>query len=132
VNAVPPGKNGNEPQTTAAAPVESEIGELIRRDIAPLRRRQLVEPNGDPAVSQVNSLIDRVSGGSAKELERLIAELQTLRNYLLNEGERVQRGITNYAQLSQAAIGHTKTMAESVAKWQVAIGTPREPAAGGK
>lgn len=131
MNVIRPGKNGDEAQTTAAAAqVEGELGELIRRDIAPLRRPQLVEPNADPAVSHVNSLIDRVSGGSVKEIERLIAELQTLRDFLLNEGQRVQREITGYAQMSQSAISSTKIMVESVAKWKVAIDTARKPATG--
>jgi hypothetical protein len=134
MNVIRPGKNGDEAQTTtaAAAQVEGELGELIRRDIAPLRRPQLVEPNGDPAVSHVNSLIDRVSGGSVKEIERLIAELQSLRDFLLNEGQRVQREITGYAQMSQSAISSTKIMVESVAKWKVAIDTARKPATGGQ
>jgi hypothetical protein len=133
MNVIRPGKNGDEAQTAAAAQVEGELGELIRRDIAPLRRPQLVEPNanGDAAVSHVNSLIDRVSGGSVKEIERLIAELQALRDFLLNEGQRVQREITGYAQMSQSAISSTKIMVESVAKWKVAIETARKPASGG-
>jgi hypothetical protein len=135
MNVIRPGggKNGDEGQTAAAAQVEGELGELIRRDIAPLRRPQLVEPNanGDAAVSHVNSLIDRVSGGSVKEIERLIAELQALRDFLLNEGQRVQREITGYAQMSQSAISSTKIMVESVAKWKVAIETARKPASSG-
>jgi hypothetical protein len=133
MNVIRPGggKNGDETQTAAAAQVEGELGELIRRDIAPLRRPQLVEPNGDAAVSHVNSLIDRVSGGSVKEIERLIAELQALRDFLLNEGQRVQREITGYAQMSQSAISSTKIMVESVGKWKVAIETARKPASGG-
>ena len=131
MNVIRPGKNGDDPQAAAGGQVEGELGELIRRDVAPLRRPQLVEPNGgDAAVSHVNSLIDRVSGGSVKEIERLIAELQNLRDFLLNEGQRVQREITGYAQLSQSAISSTKIMVESVAKWKTAIDTARKPASG--
>lgn len=127
MNVIRPGKNGDE--TPAVDKVEGELSELIRRDVAPLRRPQLVDPNGDPAVSHVNSLIDRVSGGSVKEIERLITELTNLRDFLLNEGQRVQREITGYAQMSQSAISSTKIMVESVSKWKVAIETARKPAA---
>jgi len=130
MNVIRTGKNGDE--TTAAAQVEGDLGELIRRDVAAVRRPQLVDANGDPAVSHVNSLIERVSGGSVKEIERLITELTNLRDFLLNEGQRVQREITGYAQMSQSAISSTKIMVESVAKWKVAIETARKPATGGQ
>ena len=119
-----PGRATDEAQPSATQ-VEGELGELIRRDIAPLRRPQLVEPNGDAAVSQVNSLIDRVSGASVKEIEKLIAELENLRDYLQTEGQRVQREISGYAQLSQSAMSSTKIMVESVAKWKAAINAER-------
>ncbi len=48
------------------------------------------------------------------EIERLIAELHTLRDYLLDEGQRVQRVIAQYAQMSQAATKSTKIIAESL------------------
>ena len=120
-----PGRPTDEAQASAAQ-VEGELGDLIRRDIAPLRRPQLVEPNSDAAVSQVNSLIDRVSGASVKEIEKLIAELENLRDYLQTEGQRVQREITGYAQLSQSAMSSTKIMVESVAKWKAAIDAARK------
>jgi hypothetical protein len=120
-----PGRPTDEAQASAAQ-VEGELGDLIRRDIAPLRRPQLVEPNGDAAVSQVNSLIDRVSGASVKEIEKLIAELENLRDYLQTEGQRVQREISGYAQLSQSAMSSTKIMVESVAKWKAAIDAARK------
>jgi len=118
--------------SAAATQVEGDLGELIRRDVAPLRRPQRVDPNGDPAISQVNSWIDGVSRGSVKEIERLIMELTNLRDFLLEEGQRVQREITGYAQMSQSAISSTKIMVESVSKWKVAIETARKPATGGQ
>jgi hypothetical protein len=39
--------------------IEGELGELIRRDVAPLRKPQPVAPHADAAVGQVNSVIDR-------------------------------------------------------------------------
>jgi len=119
MNVIRPGRAADEAQ--APTQVEGELGELIRRDVAQLRRPQLVEPNGDAAVSQVNTLIDRVSGASVREIEKLIAELESLRDFLQTEGQRVQREISSYAQLSQSAMSSTKIMVESVAKWKAAI-----------
>jgi len=117
--------------SAAATQVEGDLGELIRRDVAPLRRPQRVDPNGDPAISQVNSWIEWVSGGSVKEIERLIMELTNLRDFLLEEGQRVQREITGFADMSQSAISSTKIMIEGVSKWQAAMDL-RKPVTGGE
>ena len=48
----------------------------------------------------------------------LIAELQTLRALLQEEGARVQRNLAEYAHLSQSAMQSTKIIAESLAQWR--------------
>ncbi len=58
---------------------------------------------------------------NGKEIERVIGELTTVRDLLRNEGERVQREITGYASLSQAAMTSMKIIADSLAQWN-----PRE------
>ena len=120
MNAITPVKAGQEAQASAMQ-IEGELGELIRRDVAPLRKPQPVAPHADAAVGQVNSVIDRVSSASVKEIEKLIAELENLRDFVQTEGQRVQREISGYAQMSQSAMSSTKIMAESVAKWKAAI-----------
>jgi hypothetical protein len=127
-----PARNADEAQATAAtaAQIEGDLGELVRRDVAPLRRPQRTDQNGDPAVSQVHSWIERVSGGSVTEIERLIMELTSLRDFLLDEGRRVQREIAGYAHMSQSAISSTKIMMEGVSKWKAAMDL-RKPATGG-
>ena len=97
--------------------VEGEIRELVRRDVAQLRKPH-PENGGDWGVGNLNALIQRVSGTSVLEIEKLISELQTLRDYLQTEGHRVQREISEYAHLSQAASKSTKIIAESLAQWK--------------
>src|SRR5256885_1217187 len=87
--------------------VEGEIRDLVRRDVAQLRKPQ-AESGSEAGVGNLNSLIQRVSGTSVLEIEKLISELQTLRDYLQHEGLRVQREIAEYAQMSQAATKSTK------------------------
>src|SRR5207244_11882589 len=96
--------------------VEGEIREVVRRDVPELRKSQ--SEDGELGVSSLNALIQRVSGTSVMEIEKLIAELQTLRDYLQNEGQRVQREITEYAHMSQAATKSTRIIAESLAQWK--------------
>jgi len=94
--------------------VEAEVRELVRRGVAPVGS----ESGSEVGVGNLNSLIQRVSGTSVLEIEKLIAELETLRDYLQNEGQRVQRVITEYAHMNQAATKSAKIVAESLAQWK--------------
>ena len=81
-------------------------------------------PPSDPvevaeaAVSNVNTLIQRVSGQSLEEIENLIGELESLRDLMHNEGQRVQRELAAYAQLSQAAMKSSRIIADNLAQWK--------------
>jgi hypothetical protein len=109
----------------AATEVEAGIREFVRNDIAYLRRpafmnnaEPALEPGAEAAVNNVNSLIQRVAGTSLSEIEHLISDLEDLRDLLHAEGQRVQRELSGYAQLSQAAMQSTRTIAENVAQWK--------------
>jgi ABC-type transporter Mla subunit MlaD len=102
--------------TSAMTAVEGEIREFIRRDFASVRRP--TEDEGEMVANNISSLLQRVSGSSVQEIDRLIGELQTVRDTLQNEGERVQREIIQYANLSQAAMRSTKIIAESLTNWK--------------
>jgi hypothetical protein len=99
-----------------ASEFEGEIREFVRRDVS-FRRRSRAE-SGSEAVEHVNSLVQRVAGASIDEIERAIAELQAMRDMLRNEGERVQREIAGYANLSQTANASMKVIADSLAQWK--------------
>ena len=96
--------------------VEGEIREFVRRDVATLRRHP--ESDSEMVASNINSLLQRVAGTSIQEIDKLIAELQTLRDRLSTEAARVQREIVEYATLSQAAMQSTKIIAESISSWK--------------
>jgi hypothetical protein len=98
------------------AAVEGEIREFVRRDGANLRRAP--ETDSELVANNIATLLQRVSGTSVQEIDRLIAELQTLRALLQEEGARVQRELAEYAHLSQSAMQSTKIIAESLAQWK--------------
>jgi hypothetical protein len=98
------------------AAVEGEIREFVRRDGANLRRAP--ESDSELVANNIATLLQRVSGTSVQEIDRLIAELQTLRALLQEEGARVQRELAEYAHLSQSAMQSTKIIAESLAQWK--------------
>jgi hypothetical protein len=105
-----------EADKPAETEVEGEIREFVRRDVAGLRRQP--ESDSEMVASNIGSLLQRVAGTSVQEIDRLIAELQTLREMLATEGARVQREIVEYATLSQAAMQSTKIIAESLTHWK--------------
>ena len=94
--------------------VEGEIRGFVRKEFASVRRPPPLAESGDQGAQQVNSLIQRVAGASVLEIEKLISELQGLRDFLRSEGDRVQREIAGYVQLSDAAMKSTKIIADSV------------------
>jgi hypothetical protein len=98
------------------AEVEGEIREFVRRDGSSLRRAP--ETDSEVVANNISSLLQRVAGTSVQEIDRLISELQSLREILQNEGARVQREITEYAHLSQSAMASTKIIAESLGHWK--------------
>ena len=100
--------------------VEGEIREFVRRDVSVFRRPQQPAESGEAAADNINSLIQRVSGASIAEVERVIAELANVRDMLRSEGERVQREISGYASLSQAAMTSMKIIGDSLAQWKPA------------
>jgi hypothetical protein len=104
----------------AVSEVEAGIRDFVRNDIAYLRRPALapdtapLEANAEATVNNVK----RVAGTSLAEIEKLISELESLRDLLHAEGQRVQREISGYAQLSQAAMKSTRMIADNVTQWK--------------
>jgi hypothetical protein len=113
-------------QETSVSEVEAGIRDFVRNDVAYLRRPvpgQVIsdsplEAAHEATVNSVNSLIQRVAGTSLAEIENLVSELESLRELLHAEGQRVQREISGYAQLSQAAMKSTRMIADNVAQWK--------------
>ncbi|QND74992.1 hypothetical protein [Tardiphaga robiniae] len=118
----------------AVSEVEAGIRDFVRNDIAYLRRpvpgmvnnssetttgtEAPLEATTEATVNSVNSLIQRVAGTSLGEIEKLVSELESLRDLLHAEGQRVQREISGYAQLSQAAMKSTRLIGDNVAQWK--------------
>ena len=91
--------------------IEGNIRELVRRDATALR-----QGNGENevAANSLSSLLRRVSGNSAREIDNLITELKTLRDKLAADGTRVERDIIEYAALSQSVSQLTKIISDGV------------------
>jgi hypothetical protein len=111
-------KKLSDADQAAANSLEGELREFARRGVTLLpQQRNDADPANDPA-ENVNELIGRVASASIKEIDRVILELQSVRDMLRSEGERVSREITSYANLSQHLMTGMKVVAENLMQWQ--------------
>jgi len=62
-------------------------------------------------------LIQQVAATSIAEIDRLIAELQETKNYLQSEGERIEREIVRYTDLTQMASFTAEMISDAVSQW---------------
>ena len=108
-----------EVDQAAATAFEGEIREFVRRDVATLRRqRNETDAPPDPAAENLNALIRRIAGASMEEIDRVILELQGVRDLLRSEGERVSRELAGYASLSHASMTAMKVIGDSLKQWK--------------
>ena len=103
------------------------IGTPDRRDMFRRRRSDTRDNAIDssaqvrPAINDVDDLktmVERVASASVNEIERMIAELSSMRDMLRSDGERVQREITGYASMSDATMTSMQIVSDSLAKWK--------------
>jgi hypothetical protein len=113
MNATTSADQVNEP---ASGEFEGEIREFVRKDVAPWRKRP--ETPADVPAENVSMLVQRVAGASLGEIDHVMEELRTMREFLRSEGDRVQREIAGYATVSQAAAASMKVISESMEQWR--------------
>jgi hypothetical protein len=102
----------NLPPPPASPPAQAEFFDLSQSDRT--RQRPL------SAQAEINSVLQQATAASVQEIDKLITELQAVRDMLHSEAARVQREIVQYSTLTQAALQSTKTIAESLEQWRTA------------
>jgi hypothetical protein len=90
------------------------------------RVMQIVKPIGPAQVEQstddlsssnlLDTLLRRVSEASTREIENLMSELHGLRKKLQSDGNRIQKDITKYTELSQGILQLATIVSDSVKK----------------
>jgi hypothetical protein len=116
---------------SAARNIESAIHEVLRRETG-LRRRSEVNANAGRETEGEEALILRVATASTEEIDRLIVELQNVRDMLRREGERVNRDLASYASLNQQLMTGMKIITESLTQWKGAPESREQAIAGFK
>ena len=66
--------------------------------------------------TEIAPLIEKVGATSIAEIDRLMAELQDAKNYLISEGERIERETFRYANLTLMASATTKIISDAVSQ----------------
>lgn len=109
--------NNGRPDDGEISLVDGDMRDFVRKELVPARIVRAEE--GEAAeTDRVNFMVDRAGRASVKEIERLIADLQRVRDYLLAEGERVQRSISKYFEASQSTMSSVKVIADSMTQWK--------------
>jgi hypothetical protein len=88
-------------------------GEPIPRLPSP---RTAESNDGEKSAGNLSDLLGQVSKNSTGEIDSLIGDLRRLRGKLLTDGDRIQRDIEEYANLSQQVMQLTQIISDSVAK----------------
>jgi hypothetical protein len=106
-----------------ADPLVENLAELARRDVvSPRLQRSDGDAVADPSVENLNGLIQSVAGASIEEIDRIILELQGVRDMLRNEGERVSRNLAGYPSLNHASMTAMKVIGDNLKQWKDATG----------
>ena len=77
------------------------------------QRSKTHDPVNDPPAENVNELI-RNRGASIEEIDRVILELQKVRDVLLNQGKQISDEVARFATLSHMSMSAMKTIADSL------------------
>ena len=96
----------SDPETLS---LEGGIRALVRRNRLAIAAELITEPCDDALMAGATSIAD---------IDRLMGELQTARDFLQSEGERVRRTNARYAHLAQTASASVKVIADSLGKWR--------------
>jgi hypothetical protein len=91
------------------ASLEGGIRALVRRNRLAVAAELIDLPCEDSLMAGAASISD---------IDKLMAELQTTRDFLQSEGERVRRMNARYTHLAQTASASVKVIAESLGRWR--------------
>jgi Mg2+ and Co2+ transporter CorA len=88
----------------------------VRRNIRELPRVQAERDDVPKSADDLAALMRQLSDSPTHEIEKLIDALQALRKKLQNAGNRIQRDIAEYAELSEQVMQLTSIICDGVQK----------------
>src|SRR5215813_11853194 len=67
--------------------------------------------------TEIAPIIQQIGDTSIAEIDRLMAELQEAKSYLQSEGERIEREMVRYTNLTQMASFTAKIIFDTIPQW---------------
>jgi hypothetical protein len=113
----------------AASELAGEIGDFVRSDASFLRARRRAGGTEVP-IEEMRSMLHRISAAPMNEIARVILELETMRDLVRHEGERIEREIKDYVSMSETAMASTRSLAGDLARWRSAAAPSPLPLSG--
>ena len=98
-----------------------------REGVEPLLATGELEALWEACTGDDPRLLQGATTTSVQEIDKLITELQTLRDTLHSERARVQREIVQYSTLTRATLESTKIVAESLMQFKKITDAPALP-----
>jgi len=95
----------------AAAAVEGEIRQFVRQGSEK-------DAAAGESAENLSLRIQRVTAASMKEIDRIVLQLQDVREVLLSQGEHVRQDVSSYASLNYAAMAAMKVIGENLKQWR--------------
>lgn len=112
-----------EIEKSSEVDIGGNIHELARGSSAVFRQGEASDD--EMSTDNLAGLLRRVAEASTREVDSLIGDLQALRRKLNTDGNRIQREIAEYSELSQQVMQLANIISESVKKLPVAPGISR-------
>jgi hypothetical protein len=78
--------------------------------------------------TEIAPLIQQIGDASIAEMDQLMAELREAKSYLQSEGERIEREMVRYTNLTQMASFTAKIILDTISQWHPAS-NPQKPSA---
>jgi hypothetical protein len=110
MNMASPTRSANHAQA-AAVEVEGELRAILKSSASGSASAKSFNETS----ASSNPFIQHVLVPSLKEIDKAIAQLQQMRDFLQSEGQRIERELAQYAQLGEAAMKSTKIIADNMA-----------------
>jgi molecular chaperone GrpE (heat shock protein) len=97
--------------------INTALGAIESKQSSEAVRGQAKSGDVKTSAEELAALLRRMSEASIREIEELINQLQRLRTQLQNAGNRIQREIAEYSELSQQTMQLTSIIVDSVRKF---------------
>ena len=94
--------------------INTALRAIENKDSSELARGQAESGDVKTSAEELAALLSRVSEAPRREIEKLINQLQRLRTQLQNAGNRIQRDIAQYTELSQQTTQLTAIISDTV------------------